>query len=351
MEEVKVPLKPFRPQWPRLIAAVIGFAILLAILVLVLVYKFPDTGFGRMFVTKFPFPVVFIGQGVAVTTSGLAENRAALQHFYESQDFSQIGMRVDFSTEDGKKRLKLREKDLINKMFEDKVIQILAEERGISVTNDQVEAETTGKMKELGTTDKVEETLARLYGWTIADFQEKIVRPAMYEEALLVEYEKEVDQTKPREKISLAEKALKEKKSFDEVAKIYSEGETRGEGGDLGWFVLEDLAPELRGPVDNARIKEPTGVVESPLGYHILLVEETKLEENVRLYHLRQIFTRKVSFGDWLQGKMRELPVSILSEDYEWNIENGRIEFIKDEMKQFEQKVRESAESDPTVLF
>ena len=350
--EVQLPIKPLRAQWLRLLAATIIFLLLLVLGGAALVYKFPDTAFGQMFVSRFPFPMVLIGSDVAVTTSGLSENRKALRHFYESQDFSQVGMRVDFSTADGLKRLKLREKDLVNKMLEDAVIERLARERGIEVTQEEVDQETTVKLKELGTTDKVEQSLDRLYNWTIADFQQKIVRPAMYKETLYGEYQKEVDQSKPKEKITLAEKSLKEKKAFNEVARMYSEGETGTEGGDLGWFVLEDLAPELRSAVDNAKMNVPTAVIESGLGYHIMLVEETKVEDDgVRTYHLRQIFTRKVSFADWVAEKMRALPVSVLSSDYEWRADEARIEFRSEMLRQFERQIRENAESDPTVLF
>lgn len=350
--EIQLPIKPLRAQWPRLVAATVIFLLLLILGGAVVVYKFPDTAFGKVFVSRVPFPVVLIGSDVAVTTSGLAENREALRHFYESQDFSQIGMRVDFSTADGAKRLKLREKDLVNKMLEDVVIEMLAKERGIEVTKEEMDQATTVKLKELGTTDKVEQSLARLYKWTINDFQEKIVWPAMYKEALYGEYQKEVDQSKPKEKITLAEKSLKEKKLFTDVAQTYSEGETGTDGGDLGWFILEDLAPELRSAVDNAKTNVPTGVIESKLGYHIMLVEETKVEDDgVRSYHLRQVFTRKVSFADWVAEKMRAMPVSVLSNDYEWRADEARIEFRSEMLRQFERQIRESAESDPTVLF
>lgn len=351
MVEVDLPIKPFTPQWPKIVLAAFILVIALAISVLVLVYKFPENGFSRLFTTRFPFPVVLIGQGVAVTTEGLSANREALRHFYESQDFAELGMRVDFTTDDGKKRLKIREKDLVNKMLEDKAVELLARERGISVTSSQVEEETTVKMKELGTTDKVEETLARLYGWTIADFQEQIVRPAMYEAELFKVYESEVDQTKAKEAIQAAEKALKAKEAFPDVARKYSEGETKAQGGDLGWFYLEDLAPELRSPVDNAKLGIATGIVESPLGYHILLVEDTKLEDDVRQYYIRQIFTRKLSFADWLSEQMRALPVSVISDEYEWRRDEARIEFRSEEMRAYEKKLRENAESDPTLLF
>lgn len=349
MVEVTLPIKPFKPQWPKIILAVFVLGVVLTIGLLVLIYKFPENAFSRLFATRFPFPVVFIGQGVAVTTDGLSANREALRHFYESQDFAGLGMRVDFTTDDGRKRLKVREKDLINKMLEDKAVELLARDRGIIVTSDQVADETTGKMKELGTTDKVEETLARLYGWTIADFQEQIVRPAMYEAELFKAYESEVDQTKAKETIRAAEKALQTKETFPDVARKYSEGETNMQGGDLGWFRLEDLIPELRGPVDNAKLHVPTGVVETPLGYHILLVEDTKLENEVRQYHIRQIFTYKLSFADWLAEEMRQLPVNIISDEYEWRRDEARIEFRSEAMRAFEKKLRETAEDDPSL--
>lgn len=351
MAEVDLPIKPFKPQWPRVVLAVLSFAVILAIGVLVLVYKFPDTTFGHVFASRFPFPLVLIGQEVAVTTTGLAENRAALRHFYESQDFANLGMRVDFTTDDGKKRLKIRERDLVNKMLEDKAAQLIAENRDITITDDAVEAATSVKMKELGTTDKVEETLARLYGWTLTDFQEQIVRPAMYKEALVKVYEAEIDQATAKEKIEAAAKELKAKKSFSDVARSHSEGKTSADGGDLGWFYLTDLAPELRSSVDTAKLNVPTGVIESTAGYHIILVEDTKIENEKRLYRIRQIFTQKISFADWLSNQMKELPISILSDEYEWLVEETRVEFQSEEMRVFEKKLQENAESDPTVLF
>lgn len=349
MVEVDLPIKPFKPQWPKIALAAFILIVTLAIGVLILIYKLPENAFSRLFATRFPFPVVLIGQGVAVTTEGLSANREALRHFYESQDFAELGMRVDFTTDDGKKRLKIREKDLINKMLEDKAIELLARDRGITVTSDQVASETTVKMKELGTTDKVEETLARLYGWTITDFQEQIVRPAMYEAELLKAYTSEVDQKKAKEKIQAAEKALRAKETFPDVARKYSEGETREKGGDLGWFRLEDLIPELRGSVDNAKLNVPTGIIESPLGYHIILVEDTKLENEVRQYYIRQIFTYKLSFADWLAEQMRALPISVISDEYEWRRDEARIEFRSEEMRAFEKKLRETAEDDPSL--
>jgi hypothetical protein len=349
--EVKMPFVPFRPQWPKVLLAVVFLVALIVLGVLAVVYRFPDSLPGRLFAERFPFPVVMIGGGVAVTTDELARNMQAIRRFYETQDFAQLGMRVDFTTSDGKKRLKIREKDLVNKMLEDKAIELMARERGITVTREDVEVATTGKMKELGTTEKVEETLARLYGWTVADFQEKVVWPSLFEEALYEVYTKEVSQDTAKQRIDAAAQALSEKTDFSQVAKRYSDGQTKNEGGDLGWFILEDLAPELRGPVDVARPGTPTGVIESNLGYHIVLVEDSKIENGERLYHLRQIFARKVSFGDWLSEAMKRMPISVLARDYVWIVDEARIEFRDETMREFEKRMRENAESDPSLLF
>ena len=88
------------------------------------VYKFNWSN--RFFVaaTKYiPFPAVYAQRAGTISVSEVKDNNAAIKKFYESQDFEKIGMRVDFSTDQGKKRLKIKEKDVINKMIENKIIE------------------------------------------------------------------------------------------------------------------------------------------------------------------------------------------------------------------------------------
>ena len=75
------------------------------------------------------------------------------------------------------------------------------------------------------------------------------------------------------------------------------------------------------------------------MGFHILLVEEIKKEDNRQLFRLRQIFTRKITFADFLAEKMRGMAVIILSPDYEWNVEEARVEFKKQELRDFEKNL------------
>lgn len=337
---------------PRtLVLGILGLVVVILTAVFVVYYRYTDTWFGRMVGSQFPFPVVLLDKTPIMNSQDLTRDIASIKRFYESQDFSQMGIRVDFSTEEGKKRLKLRERDLLNKTLEDATIERLAKEEGIVITEAEARADVDKRLKEYGATDKVEATIARLYGWTLRDFESKVVLPSLYEEALSKKFESQVSYEASKKQIDEAVKELKKTDNFEEVVNAYSDGRTKANGGDLGWFALEDLAPELRSAVDVAKIGVPTDMVESSLGYHILLVKETKIEENKRLYHLSQVFVRKENFVDWLTEKIRSEPVRVLLSDYHFDKETGRIDFRSQEMKDFEEKLRSNPDQDPLFFY
>lgn len=351
MEETSPVAQPSKIHPRTLVLGILGLCVILLTAVFVAYYRYTDTWVGRMLGTRFPFPVVVVGKSSIVNSRELTQNVASIKRFYESQDFSQMGIRVDFSTDEGKKRLKLRERDLLNKMLEDATIERLTREQGIVITEAEARADVEKRLKEYGAADKVESTIARLYGWTLRDFEAKVVLPSLYEEALSKKFESQVSYEASKKQIDEAAKELKRSGNFSAVVERYSDGRTKANEGDLGWFALEDLATELRGAVDTAKVGVPTDMVESSLGYHILLVKETKIEGNQRLYHLSQIFVRKENFVDWLIEKIRDEPVRVLLPDYSFNQETGRIDFRSKDMKDFEEKLRANPDQDPLFFY
>ncbi|HWP60165.1 MAG TPA: SurA N-terminal domain-containing protein [Candidatus Acidoferrales bacterium] len=65
-------------------------------------------------------------------------------------------------------------------------------------------------------------------------------------------------------------------KDFAALARQYSEDPSSSAGGDLGWFTAGQLLPSLEKAAFALRKGEISGVVESPIGYHILKIEDTK---------------------------------------------------------------------------
>lgn len=290
--------------------------------------------------SRVPLPAVVIGYSDAILLPEIAGNVASVRRFYETQDFGALGVRVDLTTEDGKKRLKLRERELLNKMIEERFIERLARERGIVVSDESVRQGVERKISEYGGQDVVESELKKLYGWSLAEFEEKIVRPSLYEERLATVFDKEIDAVSAgRSRIMEAQAALRAGEKFEDVARRISEGRTANEGGEIGWFATEDLDQDLRKPVALLKEGVASDVIESRLGFHILRVEEVRDEGGQTFYRLRQIFARRVTFGDWLTERMKEVSVLVLLPEYTWDTERAEVKFRDESFKAFEEKL------------
>ena len=74
---------------------------------------------------RIPLPAAVVKYTNFISIREVNDDLEALQSFYEKQDFSSVGMRVDFSTQDGEKRLQIKKKQLLNKLIEDRVVDIL----------------------------------------------------------------------------------------------------------------------------------------------------------------------------------------------------------------------------------
>lgn len=324
----------------------VGVLLLLVIASFIFFYATPrDSAMVRRVTATFPYPIVFVN-GSFITEHTLAKNMDSVRRFYENQDFASLGLRVDLTTEEGQKRLRVREREVLNKMVEDAAFKAIAKKRGIEITEEEVKEDIKTRIDTYGTGAEVEDNLHRLYGWTLKDFAEKVVTPALYQSKLQELYRSEVDQTVAREKIELAEKELTAGGNFSEVARKYSEGGTSESGGSLGWFQSMDIAPELQEAVKTAPIGKATAIQESSLGYHILLVEETKMDGDMILYRLSQIFAPKISFSTWLTQEMQNLTVFVWSPFYRWNEERAQVDFREEAWQQYEQSVYENSAQD-----
>ncbi|MCX6765959.1 MAG: peptidylprolyl isomerase [Candidatus Moranbacteria bacterium] len=334
-----------------LIIAIAAYFVLIGILI----YGFGTSNKLTKFTAKYvPYPAAVVNQKNFITIDALRSNLQSIKSFYENQDFSSIGMRVDFSTEDGKKRLQIRERGLLNKMIEDEAIEILARRNGIIITAEAADQNVERKLEEYGNKEEVENRLSRLYGWTLSDFKEKIVKPAMYREELekmVLSQKKEEFSREAREKIEKAADLLSEKKDFAEVANSYSQGLTAGEGGELGWFRKNQLIPELADLIFSLQKGKRSDIIESSLGYHIVEVENRKVENGEELVKIRQIFARKKTFADWLGEEMGKMRILIPLKDYYWDSQRLLVEFKDAGMREFEKDVRENFQGDASIIF
>jgi hypothetical protein len=316
------------------------------------VYKFNWNN--RFFVaaTKaIPFPAVYIRGAGIIPVNEIKADDAAIKKFYESQDFEKIGMRVDFSTDQGQKRLQVKEKEIINKLTENKVIESLAKSRGITLSDAVIASELESNIQQFGNKDNLMSDLARLYGWTLDDFEQKVVKPEMYSAKLAEIYASSLDTSAEQTKInSIYDRVTSKKEDFSKVAKEVSDGQSAGSAGDLGWSTRDQLIQQVADKAFSMKVGDISEPIQSPLGFHILKLLEKKTENGENMVHLAQIFVKIPTYSDWLASQMKTYSVTVFLKDYTWNQSTGQVEFRDGTMKLFEQSLPANSEGDPSVF-
>ncbi len=301
-----------------------------------------------------PLPVVVSGWRNVVSYRDLSFKLASVRQSFESQDFASVGLRVDFTTEDGKKRLKIRERELVNRALENEAMWRIATREGISITMRDARKAVEDELAtvEDDTRDAAETRLFRRYGWTLDEYTGEVVLPSLYEERLREWFKNDPSRfAEARKKAEAAKSRLDDGRSFADVAAEFSEGRTAGDGGAMGWFGYETLDPSLRDPIRQQEVGVVGGILESDLGFHIVLVNGRKTEDGSDLVDLSQIFIVKQSFGDFLAEEMRSMPIRVLAPEYEWDREGARVEFGDPELRRFEEDFLRNSEGDASVVF
>ncbi len=299
-----------------------------------------------------PAPAAIINYRNVILSSEVEKNLASVEQFYASQDFSQTGLRVDFSTPDGQKRLEIKRKGLLQKMIEDQAIKIIAGQKGINITQKQIDQAVAQKLQDLGTIDSVKNDLLHSYGWSIDDFKKQVVLPSMYKDALTSYFNEHNNETaKTQDIVKKAKDELSGGKSFAQVAELYSTGSSKDSGGQLGWVKKNQLMPELQVALfDNTNFKNDS-VIESSIGYHIIEIQNQKKDNGEDVLQLRQIFVAKYSFADWLNQEMKKMSVLIPSGEFNWNKDQAVVEFRDKSLTEFEKKSRLETQGDASIIF
>ena len=325
------------------IGGAIFFIITLAILIVTYVFRLESPAINSVRKTLHLPAIIVDGKWISI--SEIEENTASIKRFYESQDFSPYGIRIDFATEGGKKRLLIQERKMLNKLIEDVAVEKIAQEWGITISDEAVTSAMERPMEEMGTRDGIERKLQDLYGWSLGDFGEKVVRGQLLRDKVAAKFEQENAITNEmREKIVQAKKELDDGRVFSDVATKYSEGHTAGEGGIMGWFNDKQLQDEIGKSVSNMAAGHYSDVLETPLGVHIVRVNDISQEDDgQKLMHISQVIVKKKTFAQFLSEEIMQMKVQEFLPMYEWDQSTGLFIFSDEKMIDFEEGMQKEA--------
>ena len=99
-------------------------------------------------------------------------------------------------------------------------------------------------------------------------------------------------------------------KTFEEIAKIYSEDPGSAlSGGDLGWSVSDTYVPEFEAMIRNMEISALSPVFKTIHGYHFLEVTGKRIEDFSTTYqrNMAENYLRSQRFDEELDTWLREI--------------------------------------------
>jgi len=128
--------------------------------------------------------------------------------------------------------------------------------------------------------------------------------------------------TQEKEIKKIQEKILRKLKmgvSFSELAKLYSKAPTASDGGDLGWFKEEELAPVIKETVKTLKVGEYSSWIKTDVGYQLIqLIEKKKVPEKtlseVREEIYKILYQKKLEerYQRWLKELREKAYIKIL---------------------------------------
>lgn len=160
------------------------------------------------------------------------------------------------------------------------IIADIARELGVKAEASEIAEAKSSLLAQFADEAEAEKELLDRYGWTLSDYEEKVIGPFVLQQKLVQKIQ--TDQTMRDKARQRAEEALKEFNAgadFQELAKKYSEDNTAAKGGDLGCFPKDVMVPQFETAAFALKKGETTKeLVETQYGYHLIQVYDRKTE-------------------------------------------------------------------------
>lgn len=200
------------------------------------------------------------------------------------------------------------------------LVESAAKQYDVKIEEEDVNNLKTEMMKSFKDENELNEELKKRYGWTLADYEKKVVRPFILQSKLATKISE--DPAK-RETLRVeAQQVLEQVKNggdFAALAKQYSDDGSAANGGDLSWFAKGDMVKEFEDAVLSLKkgATYPT-LVETQFGYHIVRFDESKTEkvtneetgktENQEQYRASHILFAFPNLAGYMESALKTAP-------------------------------------------
>ncbi len=171
-------------------------------------------------------------------------------------------------------------KTVMDRLVQNEVLNEAAVKYNLTVTPKEIDDEFAKLSQQRSDTDIAKE-ISDLYGWTVPQFKEKVMRPYVLQQKLSEALSKDATLNKEAEdKASALLARARAGEDFAQLAKDNSaDPGSAADGGELGWFGKGVMVPEFEQAAFSTKKGEITDVVKTEFGYHIIKVEDVKTDK------------------------------------------------------------------------
>lgn len=286
-----------------------------------------------------PYPVAAVNYTEWIRYSDFNENVKAMRRYLESKEAAYGGGNFDFGTAPGQKRLAIIKKNILNQLIESKIVEMLAKDRGITVSQSEIAEIAQKVLDQEGRKNENLTQLGMLYGWKIEDFGDRIIKNMLYREKLEDKLTKSGELDKEASaRVAMIKKKLDASEDFADLARNYSDSSSKLYGGLLPAFTREEAPPELAEAAFSLKEGEVSQAIAAENGWNFVKVERRFTENGKDKVEVRNILVGKVSFADWLENEKKGFKISVLLSPYYWHAQLGKLFFKDDSLNQLEEE-------------
>lgn len=228
--------------------------------------------------------------GLKVTYVDYMDDLGTIKKFYASQSGAPE------TTEEQKSD------QVISRLMANAMIADLAKKLKVTVEDSDIEEMKARTIGQLGSDEDAEKELSEKYGWTLAKYIDKVIKPLVLEQKtqkafsestdeayakftvpevrasqILFKVENAKDDAKIKKQAEGVLKRIKAGEDFVKLAAEFGTDGTKDTGGDLGWFGKGAMVPEFEAAVfalEKGQLGE--NLVKTQFGYHIVKVDDKR---------------------------------------------------------------------------
>ena len=291
-----------------------------------------------------PYPIATVNYTNWITFDEYNKNVKSIKKFLENKETAFKNSGFDFSTEDGLKRLAVIKKNVLNQLIENRMVKLLAEERGIKISSGEIADTTTKILTRDGQEKENLAQLSLLYGWDANDFRDQVISNLLYREKLetLIKGQGELDK-ESKVKLDVIKGKIQSKEDFGEIAKQLSESPSREYGGLLPVFSQEEAPADLKNLAFSLPIGKISDPIESEDGWYIIKVERKFSENGTEKVEIRNVFVKRDSFESWLTNQKNKFKVYLPESNYFWHTEMGKVYFKDEALNKLENEINRAS--------